>query len=94
MIAIGCLAMICRFGAAEQFPPVSVSVPLDPTELLRATFDNGLEADLARGSRAFVPVAYDRGIAKDIKAYRATQGEGIRGKGLRIGAGKSHRFSA
>ena len=94
MMAISCLAMTCRSGAAEQSTPISVSVPPDQAELLRATFDNGFDADFARGSRALVPVAYDRGIAKDVKAYRAAQGEGVRGKGLRIGPGQSHRFLA
>jgi len=101
-LAVG-LGAVAPFAAqAQDFEPVVVQLPPDPAELLRATFDRGLrddlqrglEADLARGSREVVRVAYDRGIPKDVAAYRATDCEGFKEKGLDIGRGHSHRYSA
>jgi len=97
-----CLALALGGAEAQQFEPVVIELPADPAEILRATFDRGLrddlqrglEADLARGSREVVRLAYDRGIPKDVAAYRATECEGVKEKGLSMGRGHSHRYSA
>ncbi len=88
---------------AQDFQPVDMVFEVDQAETLRATFDRGLredlqrglEADFARGSREVVPVAYDRGIPKDIGLYRVTSiDDGASDKGIHAGAGQAHRYSA
>ncbi len=89
-------------AAAQDFHPLVIEPPADAAEILHASFDDGwsedyasgMEAELARGSAAFSPLVYDRGITKDVAGYRGTSTEGVVGQALHLDAGQSHRYRA
>ncbi len=102
--AVALLSLIaCMCACAQQHVPVTIDLPPDQAEILRATFDagyseyygRGLEADMARGSRDVSYIAYDRGNNKDIGLYRATTiEEGVVEKGIHMERGQCHRYHA